>query len=160
MGNKTKKSFWKGWLLFFVVILGAICTGSYFYGAQSQPLAEEDVSLVVKGHDLLVEVEEQFVLVKEQPGQVSKDYWEQLVSLLASYRMNTADPENSEEGQRLLNRYYTSLQQLGENASMVSSILENPEQIDRYFREINRAKEHQQAIFTYYRINEEALQQK
>lgn len=160
MGNKTKQSFWKGWLLLFVVVLGVIGTGSYFYGAQSQPLSEEDVPLVIKGHDLLEEVEEQFVLAKEQPGQVSKDYWEQLVSLLASYRMNRADPENSQEGQQLLNRYYTSLQQLGENAGTISSILENPEQIDRYLREISRAKEHQQAIFFYYRINEEALQLK
>lgn len=67
----------------------------------------------------------------------------------------------SEEGSKLLTRYYVSMKDVGMNLStLTQEQLANKEILESYLKDISKIKERQKAVFTYFKVNESALKQK
>lgn len=146
-----------------------LCLALFFGGGsryivyyQSVNLTTEDGDSVARGYYLVRDFEDQLQLGKGE--EIEEEPFRQnirsLATAMASYGVKQASTVNSEEGQLLLNRYYTAVQQLGMNAStQATHFYGNPELVETFLTDIARVKEREQAVFVYYRVNESAFKE-
>ncbi|MBW9325015.1 hypothetical protein FG877_15935 [Enterococcus casseliflavus] len=142
----------------FGLFIGFICLGIGLSLCQTRPdqLDEPDTRRVGESYELISTLRKELEAAKEpsEQGEAITQRIRTLGSLLSSYELQRASQNNSHEGQVILNRYYSSLQQLGANTSRVETFIEREELIERFLSEIALVEENQEAVFTYYGIRE------
>ena len=160
--EKRQKTYGKNTILFFLFMI--LSAGAAFYARYYQltNLTTEDAKVVVQGYLLTEEIEEKLKTVNEG-GSVEKIYPQlyEVSSLLVSYSNRETSKGLSEEGTKLLTRYRVLMKDVGTNlCSLKQEDLENKELIDSYLKDLNKMKERQKSVFTYFKVNESALKQK
>lgn len=159
--QKKKRQRINGLLLFFVSLaLG----GGAFYARyyQATNLSDYDSNNVVQAYYLMSETTQVVADVKDSDNQAkAENTLRELAARLASYGGKKSSTRITAEGQRLLNRYYTSMKELGLNLnSQTRESLQNQETYDGFLSDIEKTTSQQKQVIDYFGINESALQQK
>ncbi|OTN88609.1 hypothetical protein A5819_001090 [Enterococcus sp. 7E2_DIV0204] len=159
--GKRKK---QRWGLVICVVLVGILSSTAFYARyyQATNLGERDSEGIVQGYYLLNETKNQIdALSESHNSEKSENNLRELAAKLSSFGMRGADGRLTEEGQRLLTRYYNQVKELGLNLNNQSAeMLSNQEIRETYLNDLQKAQKTQSKIITYFKINESALKQK
>lgn len=143
--------------IFFAGVSGCI------YHYQTTSLSSKDSVSVVKGHYLVKDFEEQLKLVKEEA--IDENEFQQnvryLATAMASYGVEKASDLNSKDGQLILNRYYSAIQQLGMNASTQTKNFYNDQQlVDTFLADIKQTKKAENGAVSYFKVDEKTFKEK
>ncbi|MHC5228301.1 hypothetical protein ACYSNW_08495 [Enterococcus sp. LJL99] len=159
--QKGKKYLSRSIIFFFAIILFAV-TAVYTRYYQLTTLPNNDSKIVVQGYLWTSELEKELKTISEG-GSVEKIYpqFKEVSSLLASNGVQPISIGMSEEGTKLLKRYYSSMKSVGSNLSYLRpEQLEDKETIATYLKDIDKLKQRQSDVFKYFKVNESALKQK
>lgn len=142
-----------------LLLMGILLFGGYglYNNYQAMTLSKVDKSSVAKGYSLINDFEDHLKIAKEksQDQVKTQENIRYLATRLASYGILTANKKNSAEGQQILNRYYTSVTQLGINASLqTNEFYGNQNLVDEYLADIQRVKENQAETLKYYKVDQ------
>jgi len=152
------------WSFVICLILVGVLSSTAFYARyyQATNLGERDSEGIVQGYYLLNETKEQINKLSESSStEKSENNLRELAAKLSSFGMRGADGRLTEEGQRLLTRYYNQVKELGLNLNNQSvEMLDNLETRESYLNDLQKAQKTQSKIITYFKINESALKQK
>ncbi|MBP2100542.1 hypothetical protein [Enterococcus rivorum] len=153
----SRKKRYLRWFVFLSVISGAGFAGTLFLSNyQGTHLTTADGSVISKAHFYLLDLENQLQQVSEQT--IEKEKFESniriLTSNIASVGLKQASKVNTTEGQAILNRYYTSLKELGINGSaQVGSFYDNPDLLQDYLTDTKKVSQNEQAVMSFYKID-------
>lgn len=146
------------------LILGLLLGGgaSFTRYYQATNLGSRDSETIVEGYYLLEKTTEHLTNVKESSNmEKSRNNLRELSAKLSGFGVKFADSRLTMEGQRLLNKYYKQVKELGLNLNNQS--IENLQQEaikDQYMANIQKIQTQQKKVFTYFKVNESALKQK
>ncbi|MBO0469632.1 hypothetical protein JZO66_03670 [Enterococcus sp. DIV0242_7C1] len=157
-----QKRYFRNSLIFLVVMLLSAGSAAYARYYQLTNLTSDDAKVVVQGYLLTEDLEKKLTTIKEG-GSIDKVYpqFQEVSSLLVTYGNRPVSVGLSEEGSKLLTRYYVSMKDVGMNLStLTQEQLANKEILESYLKDISKIKERQKAVFTYFKVNESALKQK
>lgn len=146
-----------------LLTLGLLCLGGSVYSRyyQSTSLSERDSEAIVEGYYLLQQTENQMLSINETDNvEKTRSNLRELSARMASFGTRQADGRINLEGQKLLNRYYSLMKELGLNLNNQSiESLQNLEIYDEYMMDIEKTKEAQGNVIEKFKVNEQALQQ-
>lgn len=172
--NKKKRKRWKraqqelnaqrsrqrnGWITF--LLLALLAGGGSFYTRyyQQYHLQSEDSEAIVQSYYLLDELTTQ--LKELETGTTPQKNYKNIHELsgrLGSYGLRKAFEGLTEDNQKLLNRYFVLLRELGVNLNgQKLEGLQNTETIQGYLTDIEKAQESQAKVFKQFKVNEAAL---
>jgi len=140
------------------IVLGAISYYVIYY--QSTNLTSEDEKNIVTSYYLLRDFQKEIdkAAKKEIDESASNQNIRYLATRLASYTSNKASTLNTIEGQSALNRYYSSLSQLGLNATRESSnFYGNLAIVEEFQSDIKKTITYETSAFDYFKINQDVL---
>ncbi|MBM7689835.1 hypothetical protein BCR24_13165 [Enterococcus ureilyticus] len=145
-----------------VLALCLCATAFYSRYYQATNLGERDSDGIVQGYYLLNETINQINRLSENNNsEKAENNLRELAAKLSSFGMRGADGRLTTEGQRLLSRYYNQVKELGLNLNNQSSeMIENPQTREEYIQVIQKTQVTQKKIIDYFKVNEQALQQK
>ena len=158
--KKIKKN--KRMIIILVIVellLGASLYGFNYY--QNTNISSADSDLIVRGYflvdDFTKEIEK--ASASSEDEEASKQNIKYLALSMATYSNKTANTSNTKEGQRLINKYYKIVGQLGMNATRdINSFYGNKNDIlSSYKSELARVKENESKAFDFYKINANSL---
>ncbi|MBL1229135.1 hypothetical protein IW492_07795 [Enterococcus sp. BWB1-3] len=172
--NKKKRKRWKrqqkelraqysrqctGWIV--LLVLALLAGGGSFYTRyyQQYHLQAEDSEAIVQSYYLLEElvVQLQELEAGTTPQKSFKNIHE-LSGRLGSYGARKAYQGLTEDNQKLLNRYFVQLRELGVNLNgQRVETLQATEAIQGYLTDIEKAEESQTKVFKQFKVNEAAL---
>jgi hypothetical protein len=159
--NKTKKQVRTG-LLFFVI--GGLLAGGAVFSRyhQATNLSDRDSDGIVEGYYLLTRTEEQLATIKDtKNAEKTRKNIRELAAKLSGFGVRYADPRLTVDGQKMLNRYYSQMKELGLNLNNQSiESLQDKTTYDDYVADIKKVQTIQKNIFAYFKVNETALEQK
>ena len=146
-------------LVIVELLLGASLYGFNYY--QNANISSADSDLIVRGYflvdDFTKEIEK--ASASSEDEEASKQNIKYLALSMATYSNKTANTSNTKEGQRLINKYYKIVGQLGMNATRdINSFYGNKNDIlSSYKSELARVKENESKAFDFYKINANSL---
>lgn len=160
--EQTKKKRLRNGIL--LIILSVLLGGSAAYARHYQltSLSSSNAAALAKGYYLIGEIEGQLDSYSngasiEKTTKNIRDLSQQL----AGAGTETAYVGMAVDGQKLVNRHFNLVKNLGINLNeQARTILENQEEMTNYLSDIEKVKESQQSVFKKYQVNESALQQK
>lgn len=155
----------KNVLVFLVFLTMGLVAGSgagYIRNYQATNLSESDQKAIVSGYYYLRESEKQLTaVVLSGPTNESVANLNTLSSRLSAFALNKADDRINNEGQQIINRYYTSMKELGINlSSHGEKIYEADEGLAEFKDDIEKVKKYEKAVFKQFKVDEKALTQK
>ncbi|MGX7148467.1 hypothetical protein [Enterococcus ureasiticus] len=158
--KKKNKRIIGSFLCLLVTVLGAT-TSMYAIYYQSTNLSQEDKKVIVSGYYNLRDIEEQLQLAESGEGDRAEQNLDNLSLRLAAFALNKADYRINGEGQIRINRYYSSMKELGINLSSQSKGFYKDASLLESFRgDIERVKKNEQAVIKQFKINEKSLAEK
>ncbi|MEI5993541.1 hypothetical protein [Candidatus Enterococcus mansonii] len=160
--QKQRKSLLRNAILLFLLMLvtGSGAVYSQYY--QMTNLSAVDSEALVKSYYLLGETKKQLDSVKNgaSPEKIAnnlRDITKQLVSAVN----HSPNERLTEEGQRLLKRYYTGATDVASNIHTQSSmIVQNSSVVEEYVADLDKVLANQQSVFKHFKVNESALKEK
>lgn len=160
--EQTKKKRLKNGIL--LIILSIVLGGSASYARHYQltSLSSTNAAALAKSYYLIGEIEGQLDSYSKGASieKTTKNIRE-LSQQLAGAGTETAYVGMAVDGQKLVNRHFNLVKNLGINLNeQARTILENQEEMTNYLSDIEKVKESQQTVFKKYQVNESALQQK
>lgn len=160
--NKKKSMQFKRSVILFVVSGILLGSGLYARYYQLTNLSSTDGTIIVQSYFLTDEMKKQLNnLQNGEDTEKTKEKLMELSSLLASYGSSTPSNSLSQEGQKLLNRYYVQLRDYGTNMySLTVEQLNNQETVSSYIENLKQIKQTQKKVFTQFGVDESALKQK
>lgn len=148
-------------VLCFVVGLFCAAGSAYTIYYQASNLSEADQKAIVNGYYYLTEVENQINDAKNGGDENTlSTNLNTLASRLSGFALNKADYRISSEGQLLINRYYTSMKELGINLSSQSAAFyKDPKQLEILKADLDKVKKNEAAVFKQFSVDEKSLAQ-
>lgn len=147
-------------LLVCALLLGGSASFARYY--QATNLGDRDSTAIVEGYYLLEKTSQQLGEVPTVSNiEKARNNLRELAAKLSGFGIRYADPKLTADGQRVLNRYYTQVKELGLNLNNQS--IENLQEKsinDQYLADIEKVQKKQKEVFSYFKVNESALQQK
>lgn len=147
----------------FIGALLLVASGFYANYYQSTNLTTKDSDAIVQGYYLLQDFDSEL----EKAGKGTENQTKidgnlrYLSSAMASFGTKKASTVNTEEGQLTLNRYYSSVKELGTNSvNNYTRFYNNPTLVEEYKKDIQRAQKYEKKVLELYKVNEAALQKK
>ncbi|MBO0438809.1 hypothetical protein [Candidatus Enterococcus ikei] len=156
--KKSKKERTFGIVLSLLFLLSALSAGYSLY-YQSMHLSPKDSKAVIQGYYLLDNLENELKEAKttENDVKAGKNI-KLLASQLSSYGIYKATIRNTKQGQKVLNKYYKSMKELGINVSSQSDDFFKDETLSNEFEaDLAAVKQNQKSVVSYFKINEKAL---
>ncbi|ALS00970.1 hypothetical protein ATZ33_06185 [Enterococcus silesiacus] len=158
--KKKKKSVIASFLCFIVMLIG-IATSMFAVYYQSTNLGEEDKKAIVSGYYNLRDIEDQLLLAESGEGERAEQNLKNLSLRLAAFALNRADYRINGDGQIRINRYYSSMKELGINlSSQEKGFYSDPSLLESFKGDIERVKRNEQAVIKQFKINEKSLAEK
>ena len=153
--EKRRRKVKKNILIVLAIVLIFTTISVYLSYYQATHLSKDDIENVVNGYYLIDDFEQQLTLArskKDDEEQLQKNV-RYLATSMASYGTKKANTLNNEKGQKLLNRYYQLIKQLGMNVSpKVTSIYGNEELSNLFISDVQKVKQVQNEVMNYYKI--------
>lgn len=159
--QQTKKSAIKKILGFtaFAILVGSLSGYTTYY--QATNLSEADMSHISDGFYYLRDLEEELKQIQEdttdeEQNQQTINF---VVTSLAGYSVIKANTLNTIEGQRILNRYYSAMAELGINISRNSLLLSTDEKIMKEsLEDIAKVQSYQKKALDFFKVDKSALE--
>jgi hypothetical protein len=151
------------WGIILFIFAGAALGGaSYSRYYQQNHLQGKDSEAIVQGYYALQETAKQLENIKQNDNpQKSLKNLRQMAAKMTTYGYTKASSTLKEDGQVLLNRYFTRLKELGTNLySQKIESLQDEETYTNYMNDIKKSQETQAEVFKRFNINEDALKKK
>lgn len=160
--SKQKRRLLIGWIGCLFLAGGTIGGAFYARHYQQTNLREEDSNAIVQSYFLTDEIQENLeTLTNGGSVETILPKLRELSALLVSYGNHPLSPAMSEEGTKMLVRYMSQMRQIGTNLHDANAAqLSNPEIIEGYKQDIEKMIQQRKKIFSYFRVNESALNQK
>ncbi|MBL1229908.1 hypothetical protein IW492_11760 [Enterococcus sp. BWB1-3] len=139
-----------------------LASGMYSRYYQQNHLQAEDADALVQSYYLLDDAALQITNIQngDNPKKSSNNLHE-ITSQLASYGARKANLTLTEDGQKLLNRHFTLLRELGVNLNGQSAeSLQQVGKAEEYLADIVKVQESQSTVFKRFNVNEGALKKK
>ncbi|WP_430597713.1 hypothetical protein [Enterococcus sp. AZ177] len=147
-----------------LVVLATMLFAGAWYSRyyQKTNLADQDGANIVQGYYLLSQVEKQIESVKNTSNiEKTRSNLRDLSAKIASFGIKSANGRLTIEGQQILNRYYIQMKELGLNLNNQSvESLRTEEVYNEYVENLNKVKNIQKKVITYFKVNETALKNK
>lgn len=147
------------------LVLGLFLLGSNFIlkNYVSKNLLADDRETVIRAYFLVQDYTED--LNKAKNVEDERTAIEENLSImshkLASFATAVPSDLVSIEGQRLLNRYFKSISELGINTVNLSNqFYDNSELADEYLANIELVKQREKEVFTYFKLEESRIKEK
>lgn len=149
-----------GLSLLFLTVMMLICSGIAMYGQhyQANNLGENDAKNFAAAYVLLDSTRSS---IDDSGADEAKlrDTLDTAAKKLSSYGNKRASSKLSQEGQAMLNRYYSQLSQLGQNLNrQLGQMLTNEELQADFIADIEKVKSRQSQIIAHYSIKEDSIQ--
>jgi hypothetical protein len=157
--KSQRKRQWVRAGVFFVFCLSFVGAAFYSLYYQSTTLSAKDAEYVVQGYYTLDKLEGELVEAgkSDNPVKAGKNI-KVLAGQVASYGNRKATVRNTVEGQKLLNRYYKSMKELGVNIStQADDFFMNEEKMTEFMEDIVIVRENQEKMLKYYNVKESAF---
>ncbi|WP_086314243.1 hypothetical protein A5821_001851 [Enterococcus sp. 7F3_DIV0205] len=156
--NKSKKQRTWGIVLSLLVVVSSITAGYSLY-YQSMHLSQKDSKAVIQGYYLVENFENELKEAKTTENDVKAGKNIKLLAgQLSSYGIYKATIRNTEQGQKVLNKYYKSMKELGINvSSQTDGFFKDDALLNEFEADLATIKKNQAAVVSYFKINEKAL---
>lgn len=159
---KTKRKKHNKKLLVFLILGILLGTGSaYVSYYQSTNLSKEDASNLIDGYYYLRDLKNELEGMKARKTEVdkSKQTINHVVTSLAGYSVKTASTINTVEGQRVLNRYYQAMSELGINISRNSGgLAEEQTLLNDSLTDIEKVQTFQKKAMIFFKVDASLLE--
>lgn len=155
--EKKKKKHFRSFAVFAAAAV--LSAGAAFYGRhyQAANLGEADGVNIGNGYTLVNQVQNELGNLNADQEMAEENLYA-LVKKLGSYGNKRASGTLTEDGQLMLNRYYSQLSQLAQNLNIKIRQIAEDETIQAEFSaDISKITDQQKRILTYYSISEDAL---
>lgn len=161
MLEKKRRKYLISAILLLVLGSAGLGISAYTIYYQSTNLNQKDQEMIVKGYYYLGDIEEQLSLAESGAGSDSLgNDLTTLASRLGTFAVVRADYRLGSDYQQLLNRYYSSLKDLGINlASRTSGFYANPEELSDFQEDLAKVRENQKEVFKAFTVNEASLKE-
>ncbi|MEI5994294.1 hypothetical protein [Candidatus Enterococcus mansonii] len=149
-------------ILFLVIGILAMSASAYTVFYQSTNLGETDQKAIINGYYYLSEIENQLKEI-EADGESQKldSNFNTLSARLSSFALNQADYRISSDGQSIVNRYYSSMKELGINLSaQPSRFYKDAEKLAEFKLDFEKVKKNEDAVLKKFKIDEKSLMEK
>lgn len=158
---KKRKKTLRNFVISLVTSIGFFAGAFYVTYYQSTNLSKEDSQSLTDSYYYVRDLQQE--LQKIENGQTnvaeSKQAITYIATSLASYSIRTASTLNTVEGQSVLNRYYSSLAELGINVSkQLAQMYEDPTIASEILTDFDKVKRYQKKAIDFYKINESLLE--
>ncbi|WP_207694724.1 hypothetical protein DOK67_0000530 [Enterococcus sp. DIV0212c] len=156
--KKSKKQRNVGIILSLLFLVSASTAGYSLY-YQSMHLSQKDSKAVIQGYYLLDNLENELKEAKTTDNDIKAGKNIKLLAgQLSSYGIYKATIRNTEQGQKVLNKYYKSMKELGINvSSQTDEFFKNEALLNEFEADLTAVKKNQAAVVSYFKINEKAL---
>ncbi|MBO0471768.1 hypothetical protein JZO66_14510 [Enterococcus sp. DIV0242_7C1] len=149
-------------LLSILCLIASLAFGAgsaYTIYYQASNLSEADQKAIVNGYYYLNEIENQLSDAADNGDEKTiSTNMNTLASRLSGFALNKADYRISSEGQLLINRYYTSMKELGVNLSSQSlEVYRDPKQLETLKADVEKVKNNEKAVFKKFNVDEKSL---
>ncbi|MCA5011432.1 MULTISPECIES: hypothetical protein [unclassified Enterococcus] len=146
-------------IVFFIISLMCGAGSAYTIYYQANNLSESDQKAIVNGYYYLNEVDNQLEEAANNGDEkVISTNVNTLASRLSGFALNKADYRISSDGQLLINRYYTSMKELGVNlSSQPVEVYKDSNQIEALKADIEKVKKNEKAVFKKFKVDEQSL---
>lgn len=141
------------------ILVGALSGYVTYY--QATNLSEADTNNITDGFYYLRDLENELKAIQE--GQIENENNQQtinfVVTSLAGYSVIKANTLNTIEGQRVLNRYYGAMAELGINISRNSLLLSTDEKILKAsLEDVKKVQEYQKKALEFFKVDKSVLE--
>ncbi|MEI5995351.1 hypothetical protein [Candidatus Enterococcus mansonii] len=155
--KKVNRGIWGCSFGVIMIILGG-ASSMYAIYYQSTNLGEEDKKAIVSGYYNIRDIEDQLTLAESGKGETVEQNLANLSLRLAGSALNKADYRINEDGQLRINRYYSSMKELGLNlSSQGNGFYKDPLLLEEFRADIEKVKKNEKAVFDQFKINEKSL---
>lgn len=156
--KKSKKQRTAGVILSLIFLLFTTAAGYSLY-YQAMHLSPKDSKAVVQGYYLVDTFEKELKSAKTTDNDVKTGKnLKLLASQLSSYGIYKATIRNTEQGQKILNKYYRTMKELGVNvSSQPDEFFQDETLLKEFETDLAAIKKNQEAVVSYFKINEKAL---
>ncbi|MHC5228869.1 hypothetical protein ACYSNW_11370 [Enterococcus sp. LJL99] len=129
----------------------------------SKNLSQEDMKILMRAYFLIRDYDAELKNTKDSVGEaeeISKNLAD-MSNKMSSYMVETPSDLISADGQRLLNRYYKNISELGVNTVPLNKLFYgNAEGADEYIANIENIKQKEKDLFDYFKIDESRIKEK
>lgn len=148
-------------LVFLILGILAGAGSAYVTYYQSTNLSKEDTYNLTDGYYYLRDLKNELEDMKA--GKIDADKSKQtinyVVTSLAGYSVKKASTLNTVEGQRVLNRYYQSMSELGINISKNSgNLIEDQKVLNDSLTDIEKAQTFQKKAMDFFKVDVSVLE--
>lgn len=155
------KKYIKKTLIFLMLMLVSGSGSAYIAHYQATNLSDTDSLNLSEGFFYLSDLKKE--LEKMQDGEEdevkSQSTINHITTAMSSYSIKKASAMNTVEGQRILNRYYQAMAELGLNISRESRTLSSdPEAITESLEDIEKLQTNQEKVLEFYQVDIAALE--
>ncbi|MFW8052402.1 hypothetical protein [Vagococcus fluvialis] len=147
------------------LLLGAMVgsLSAYVTYYQATNLSTEDMENIKDGFYYLRDLEKELEGI--QKGKTDEEKANQtinfVVTSLAGYSVKKASTLNTIDGQRVLNRYYQGMSELGINVSRKSAMLSSDKlSLKEALSDIQKIKNYEKQVLIFYKVDESILESK
>ncbi|MDR0921744.1 MAG: hypothetical protein LBM95_05115 [Lactobacillales bacterium] len=151
-----------GMILMFFLLVGTLGGAGYYKFFESTKLKGGDMSAISNGYYYVYDMKN--LLTTIQKGESSPKELKNtrfLADRMTTYGVLSANDKLTSEGQLVINRYYTSLKELGNNISAQLNNYPIDTEVQQSIQSnISRVEKNQKEVIQMYKINESALAKK
>ncbi|NKC68421.1 hypothetical protein [Vagococcus fluvialis] len=150
-------------LLFFLLVI-LLGSGSFYISYyQATNLSDDDMANISDGFYYLSDIQDTLEGIKSK--EIDKESSQQTINYvltsLAGYSVKKANRLNTIEGQRVLNKYYNAMAELGLNISRKSINLFTDEgNVDECLSDLEKVQIYQRKTLDFFKIDSSALEAK
>lgn len=146
-------------------LLGALIIGGgsgYTKYYQATTVSDGDTDNIVYSYYLLNQIEQQIKDIDKNDDKKAYANVHTLAVSLSSFASKKGSDRSVKEAQVLLNQYYARVGQFGINLSSqnITELKKDKEKQKDYLADIDRVKQTQKKVITYYKIDESSLKEK
>lgn len=147
-----------------LLFLAGLSIGGAFYSRYYQltNLTSESANTIVQSYFLMGEIKKELTALQEgADAEKTRNKLAELTGLLTTYGANGSSGNLSENGQKLMRRYYSQIREYGTNLyEQGPDRLQQSEIVTAYLEDIKKIEKTQKQIFSEFKINESALNNK
>ncbi|MBP1048110.1 hypothetical protein I6N96_17595 [Enterococcus sp. BWM-S5] len=159
--EKKRRKYMISALALFILGSAGVGISAYTIYYQSTNLNQKEQEQIVKGYYYLNDIEDQLMLAESGTGgeELSSDLTT-LASRIGAFAVVRADYRLGSDYQQLLNRYYSSLKDLGINlASRNLTFYDNVEELADFKEDVAKVRSNQKEVFKAFSVNEDSLKE-
>jgi len=157
--KRKQRSLKNIWILVILTLITGSCSGYIAY-YQATNLSDADSVNLSEGYYYLSDLKEDLETIQsEEDTEKVQQSISFIATAMSSYSIKKASTFNTVDGQRVLNRYYSAMAELGINISRDSNVLTNNSKVlTETLQDVEKVQEYQKNVLDFFKVNVSALE--